>query len=69
MLHVLGISFLYTLPNCNKGPKRKTARDVEATTNLKYSQESSSVGKECSYKCSVPSARIGGGEPCPSINQ
>ena len=25
--------------------------------------------KKCSYKCSVPSARICGGKPCPSMNQ
>ena len=32
-------------------------------------RESCSVGKECSYQCSVSLARIGGGKPCPFINQ
>ena len=44
------------------------ARNCNKLTIIKL-QESSSVGKECSYKCSVPLARISGGKPCHFINQ
>ena len=45
--------------------------DLAITKKLQQinNRESCSVGKECSYQCSVSSARISGGKPCPSINQ